>query len=438
MVARSNDTSIPITPESRAVDEAVRSAAWRVIPLLAVGYIVSYIDRANISFAALTMNKDLGLTATQFGFIAGTFYVGYCLFEIPSNVALQRFGARRWLSRIMVSWGLAAAGTCLAQGPTSLAVFRFLTGACEAGFYPGVMFYLSVWFPVEVRARAFAWFNIANPMSSVISGPLSISLLGLDGHLGLAGWRWLLLCEGLPACLLGIYILYSLSDGPRDARWLSDDQKSALERRLAAEQHPGKEQDLWKALRDPQILILSCSFFCVVVGIQGITLWLPQVLRHHGLSMTTTGLIATVPFLLACIGIIMWSYRMDRTRAFLANHIGCCALAAFGFAVAGAVDSVPGLIVGASMALIGMNASRPALFSLVPVYLQGPAAAAGMAVVTSIGNLGGFFGPLMMGRLKDSTGSFATGLLGLAGVLALAALVALLVKAVARPAVRTH
>ena len=437
MIARSNDTSIPVTPESRAVDGAVRSAAWHVIPLLAAGYIVSYIDRANISFAALTMNKDLGLTATQFGFIAGTFYVGYCLFEIPSNVALQRFGARRWLARIMVSWGLAAAGTCLAQGPTSLAVFLFLTGACEAGFYPGVMYYLSVWFPVEVRARAFAWFNIANPMSSVISGPLSISLLGLDGYLGFAGWRWLLLCEGLPACLLGIYILYALPDGPRDARWLSENQKSALQRRLAAEQHPGKEQNLWAALRHPQMLILSCSFFCAVVGIQGITLWLPQILRHHGLSMAATGLIATIPYLFACTGLIIWSYHMDRTRAFLANYVGCCALAAFGFAVAGAVDSVPGLIVGASMALIGMNACRPAIFSLVPVHLQGPAAAAGMALVTSIGNLGGFFGPLMMGRLKDSTGSFAAGLLGLAVTLALAALLALLIKAVARSAVRT-
>jgi len=164
---------------------------------------------------------------------------------------------------------------------------------------------------------------------------------------------------------------------------------TALQRRLTAEHHPGKEEDLWAVLRHPQILILSCSFFCVVVGIQGITLWLPQVLRHHGLSMTTTGLTATVPFLLACIGMITWSHRVDRTRAFLSNYIGCCACAAFGFAVAGAVDSVAGLIVGASMALIGMNASRPALFSLVPVYLQGPAAAAGMAVVTSIGNLGG-------------------------------------------------
>jgi len=436
MVVRSDVTSAPPTTVDPVIDGAVRKAAWRIIPLLALGYIVSYIDRANISFAALTMNKDLGLTATQFGFVAGTFYVGYCLFEIPSNVALKRVGARRWLSRIMISWGVAAAATSLAQGPISLAVFRFLTGACEAGFYPGVMFYLSVWFPVEVRARAFAWFNLANPLSSVISGPLSISLLGLDGHLGFAGWRWLLLCEGIPACLLGIYTLYTLPDTQRDARWLSEVERTALQRKLAAEQHSGKKQTLWQALRHPKILLLACSFFCAVVGIQGITLWLPQILRYHGLSVTTTGLIATVPFLLACFGIIMWSYRMDRTRSFLANYIGCCSFATFGFAVAATFDSVPGLIVGASIALIGMNASRPAIFSLVPIYLQGPAAAAGMAVVTSIGNLGGFFGPLMMGRLKDSTGSFASGLLGLAGMLALGALLALATKVAARPAAR--
>src|SRR5258706_369587 len=193
-----------------ASDNAVRAAAWRVIPLLAVGYIVSYIDRANVGFAALTMNRDLGLSATQFGFAAGTFYFGYVLFEVPSNLALRRFGARRWLARIMISWGLAAAATSLAVGPVSFSACRFLTGVCEAGFYPGVMFYLSTWFPVEVRARVFAWFNVANPMSSVISGPVSTALLKMNGVGGVAGWRWLLLCEGLPACALGLYTLYAL------------------------------------------------------------------------------------------------------------------------------------------------------------------------------------------------------------------------------------
>ena len=434
MATKTFGTSVlpPAQPNRAVADAAVRSAAWHLIPLLALGYVVSYIDRANISFAALTMNRDLGLSATQFGFLAGTFYIGYCFFEVPSNLALQRYGARRWLARIMFTWGLAAAGQSFAQGPVSLGVFRFLTGACEAGFYPGVMFYLSTWFPIEVRARAFAWFTVANPMSSVISGPLSTSLLRLDGIWGLAGWRWLLLCEGLPACLLGLYTLYALPDAPRNARWLSEGQRDALEQRLIAEQHPGIEQNLWAALRHPQVLILSFSFFCAIVGVQGITLWLPQMLRQHRLSTNAIGWAAAFPYLLASIGLIVWSYRMDRTRAFLANYVASCALAACGFALAGAVDSLPFLVAGASVALIGMNACRPALFSLLPAFLQGTAAAAGMALVTSIGNLGGFVGPLVMGRLRDVTGSFTVGLFGLAAMLALAALSALSIEAVAK------
>ncbi len=419
----------PVQDESVG-DSAVRSAAWHVIPLLALGYVVSYIDRANISFAALTMNRDLGLSATTFGFVAGTFYLGYCLFEVPSNLALQRFGARRWLARIMITWGLAAAGTSLARGPVSLSIFRFLTGACEAGFYPGVMFYLSTWFPVSVRARAFAWFNVANPMSSVISAPLSTALLRLDSVWGVAGWRWLLLCEGLPACLLGLYLLQSLPDAPRDAPWLTDAQKTALEQRLAAEQSPGAERNFWAALRHPYVLILSFSFFCAVVGIQGVTIWLPQMLRHYGLSLTAVGMTAAFPYLLASVGLIVWSYRIDRTRAFLGNYVGSCAFAACGFAVCGAVPSLTGLLVGTSMALIGMNACRPALFSLVPAFLQGTAAAAGMALVGSIGNLGGFVGPLLMGRLKETTGAFTLGLFCLSGTLACAALSALLITTV--------
>jgi hypothetical protein len=244
-----------------SADSAVRSAARRIIPLLAVGYIISYIDRSNVGFAALTMNRDLGLTATQFGFAAGTFYFGYCLLEVPSCIALRHYGARRWLARIMITWGLAAAGTSLAVGPVSFSAFRFLTGACEAGFYPGVMFYLSTWFPVNVRARAFAWFNVANPMSSVISGPVSASLLKLNGFGGLAGWKWLLLCEGLPACVLGFYTWYALPDRPSTARWLTNEQKQALEARLAEETHAEAAHDLWAALRDPRVMILSFFLF---------------------------------------------------------------------------------------------------------------------------------------------------------------------------------
>jgi len=420
--------STPAAQEIRAADGAVRTAARRIIPLLAVGYIISYIDRSNVGFAALTMNRDLGLTATQFGFAAGTFYFGYCLFEVPSCIALRHYGARRWLARIMITWGLAAAGTSLAVGPVSFSVFRFLTGACEAGFYPGVMFYLSTWIPLAGRARAFAWFNVANPLSSVISGPVSASLLKLNGYGGLAGWKWLLLCEGLPACVLGIYTWYALPDRPSAARWLTNEQKEALEKRLAAESPVGAAHDLWAALRDPRVMILSFSYFCLIVGVLGVTLWLPQMLRQQGLSTTAIGFTSAIPYLAASIGMIVWSRRMDRTRAFLGNYVVACILAASGFALSVAVNSLPIMIAGISLALVGMNACRPALFSLLPGFLQGAAAAAGIALVNSIGNLGGFFGPYMMGWLKDATGSFTAGLFGLAAMLTLAAVTAPLIR----------
>jgi ACS family tartrate transporter-like MFS transporter len=415
-----------------AAGNAVRTAAWHVIPLLAVGYIVSYIDRANVGFAALTMNRDLGLSATQFGFAAGTFYFGYVLFEVPSNLALRRFGARRWLARIMISWGVAAAATSLAVGPVSFSAYRFLTGVCEAGFYPGVMFYLSTWFPIDVRARVFAWFNVANPMSSVISGPLSAALLKMNGVGGLAGWRWLLLCEGLPACALGLYTLYALPDRPREARWLTHEQKDALERRLSEESPPGASHNVWAALRDPRVLILTFSYFCLIVGVLGVTLWLPQMLKQRGLSTTAIGFTSAFPYLVASIGMIAWSFRIDRSRAYLGNYVTACVVAAGGFALSVSVDSLPIMIAGISLALVGMNSCRPAIFSLLPRFLQGAAAAAGMAFVNSVGNLGGFFGPYMIGWLKDTTGSFTAGLYGLAGMLTLAAASAPLIKLVRR------
>jgi MFS transporter, ACS family, tartrate transporter len=415
-----------------AGDVAVRRAGWHLIPLLAIGYVVSYIDRSNVGFAALTMNRDLALSATQFGFAAGTFYFGYCLFEVPSNLALRHFGARRWLARIMITWGLAAAGTCLATGPVSFSTFRFLTGACEAGYYPGVIFYLATWFPIEVRARAFGWFSVANPMSSVISGPVSAALLRMEGVGGIAGWRWLLLLEGLPACALGIYMLYALPDRPRDARWLTDLQKDALSKRLSDETHPRASHDLRSALRDPRLLILAFSYFCLVIGLLSVTIWLPQMLRRHGLSTSAIGITSAVPYLLASIGMILWSYRMDRSRAFLGSYVVACIIAAAGFALSAAVDSLPIMLAGISLAMIGMNACRPAIFSLLPGFLQGSAAAAGIALVNSIANLGGFVGPYMMGFLKDATGSFTMGLLGLAGLLTIAAASALLIRVVRR------
>ncbi len=428
----SGDSALANTIDPGLSSQAARQSAWRLIPLLALGYLISYIDRTNIGFAALTMNKELGISATQFGFAAGMFYIGYVLFELPSNLALRRFGARRWLARIMITWGLAAAGTAFVTGPVSFYCLRALVGACEAGFYPGVIYYLSTWFPAEVRARAFGWFNVSNPLSSVVSGPLSATLLQMDGVHGLAGWRWLLICEGLPACMLGVLTFYLLPDRPRDARWLSNEQQHALESRLAAEQRPGMTRDLGLAIRDPRVLVMTASYFCLIVGVLGVTLWLPQILKQRGLTTMQIGFASALPYLLASIGMVIWSTHLDRTRKFLANHVIGCWVAALGFALSVAVDSLPFMLAGVSVALIGMNACRPAFFSILPTFVEGAAAAGVIALINSVGNLGGFFGPTMIGWLKDLTGSFTAGMVGLAGMLALAGAIALLLPAVER------
>ncbi len=433
MPALSDDQPLgPAARASSASAEAVNKAAWRLIPLLGVGYMISYIDRANVGFAALTMNKELGLSATQFGFAAGMFYVGYVLFELPSNLALRRFGARRWLARLMVTWGLAAAATSFATGPQSFYWLRLLTGVCEAGFFPGVIYYLSTWFPAEVRARTFGWFIVSNPLSSVISGPLSAALLRTDGAFGLAGWRWLLICEGLPACLLGLITLYALPDRPRDARWLTPEQRDALEARLEAERRPEATHVLWSALRDPRVLVLTGSYFCVIVGVIGVTLWLPQILKQRGLSTFEIGFAAAFPYLMASIGIVVWSVYIDRSRKFLAHHVVACLVAAGGLALSVTFDSLAVLLAGISVAMIGMNACRPAFFCILPKFVQGAAAAGTIALINSVGNLGGFLGPYLMGWLKDKTGSFTAGIFGLSAIVGLAGIIALLLPFVDR------
>lgn len=408
---------------------AVRKAAWRLIPLLCVAYIISYIDRTNVGFAALTMNRDLGLTPRQFGFAAGMFFIGYCLFELPSNIALQKYGARRWIARIMITWGLAAAGTAFAVGPISYNVIRFITGVCEAGFYPGVIFYLATWFPVAVRGRIMGWFVVAVPLSSVISGPVSTALLHMDGIAGFTGWQWLFIIEGLPACVLGVAVLLVLADRPEDAHWLTGDEKRALRAQLDAEDHPENQKDLWPALKDARVLILSLAYFFFVTGSIGVNVWLPQILKRYGLSNLEIGFISALPYLLGAIALILWSYLLDRSRQYLKHYvIGCC-VAGVGFMLSVVFDSLWIAVAGVSVALIGMSGARPAIFCIPPRFLTGAAAAGGIALINSFGNLGGFLGPYVIGWLRETTGSFNAGLYFLAASLVLSAALAFSVRA---------
>ncbi|PKP70075.1 MAG: MFS transporter [Alphaproteobacteria bacterium HGW-Alphaproteobacteria-5] len=421
--------------QSAILKSAQNKAAIRLIPLLGLGYLFNYIDRTNIGFAALEMNADLGLTATTFGFAAGIFYLGYCLCEVPSNLALVRYGARRWLARIMVSWGLLSALTAAAVGPNSFYLIRFLAGIAEAGFYPGVIFFLTTWFPAAARARIFSWFIVAIPLSSVISGPLSTSLLSLDGIGGLHGWQWMFIIEGLPAAVLGFICYRFLVDRPEDAAWLTPEEKTALRSALDREQASKALQAhrLWDVLVDPRVLLLSASYFCFLVGVLGITIWLPQILQGAGLSTMEIGLMSSLPYIGACVAMVVAAGAIDRSRRYVRAYAVGCLVGAAGFAVSVISGSLIWAMLGIAIALAGMNGARPAFFSIPPLFLHGTAAAAGIAMINSVGNMGGFVGPYLMGWLRDQTGSYVAGLLGLSVMLVLSALFVCAVRVERKP-----
>ncbi len=393
------------------------------MPILTISYVLNYLDRNNIAFAALRMNTDVGLTATEFGVGAGVLFLGYCFFEIPSNLALYRFGARLWLSRIMITWGFISAATIFVVGPYSFYALRLLLGAAEAGFFPGVAFYLATWFPKEYRTRMVAWFMVAVPVSSVIGGPVSGLLLEMDGMWGLAGWKWLFLLEGLPVVIVGFLLLRVLSDRPEDAHWLTEEERRIVRARLESERRPKEVRHLAGAFKDVRVLILAGVQFGFLVGSYGIGIWLPQMLREAKLSNLEIGFLTSASYALACVGMVLWASHVDRHgRKIL--HLGLsCALSAAGFL--GAVlfaDTFWIAVVGITVALIGMNGARALFWSIPPRFLTGVAAAGGLAFINSIGTMGGFVGPTVMGWLTDKTGSFSAGLLAMSSFLLLAAL----------------
>jgi MFS family permease len=395
---------------------------WRLMPILILAYIFNYLDRNNVGFAGLTMNQAIGLTATEFGFGAGVFFVGYCLLEIPSNIALYRIGARVWLSRIMISWGLVSAATALAVGPNSFYALRLLLGATEAGFFPGVAFYLGTWFPAQYRTRMIAWFMVAIPVSSVIGGPISGWLLTMNGVSGIAGWQWMFLLEGLPVVLIGIALLYLLADSPEEVAWLTDDERRIVRDRLAAEKRPREVRHFSTAIRDVRVLILALVQFGFLVGSYGIGIFLPLILREGRLSEIEVGFVSSACYLAAVIGMILWAGHVDRGASKVVNLSLSCALSACGFL--GAIlfrDNFQVSVVWMAVALIGVNGARAIFWTIPPRFLTGMAAAGGLAFINSIGTTGGFVGPYIMGWLTDETGSFSAGLLAMAGFLVLAA-----------------
>jgi MFS transporter, ACS family, tartrate transporter len=407
---------------------ALRKNAWRMLPVLTLAFLFNNIDRSSIAFAGLTMNRDLGLTATAFGWAAGILFVGYSCLEVPSNLVLHRVGARRWLARIMVSWGLVAAATAFVVGPWSFLAARFLLGAAEAGFFPGAAYLLSAWFPAQHRTRALATLSLAVPGSAIVGGPFSVLLLRMNGLLGLHGWQWMFIVQGLPACVLGVAVFVLLRDRPQDAHWLSADERQALAVMLGEEKRLRTTTSFRAALTDRRVLILSAIQFGFVVCAYGVGVWLPLILKGHGLGNLAVGFTSVVPYVFATVAMLLWAAHVDRGASKTTNLALACFLSAAGLlgslAWHGFLPSFTGLVI----ALMGATAARAIFWTIPARFLTGAAAAGGLAFINSVGALGGFVGPAAMGWLRDTTGSFRIGLMALAGLGLLSAVLALVLK----------
>jgi MFS transporter, ACS family, tartrate transporter len=422
MRAPSADTATYVAGEdARGIEHrAFIKAAWRLVPFVTIGYLLNYMDRNNVGFAALTMNRATGLTATQFGFGAGVLFFGYSFFEIPSNIALYRFGARRWIARIMITWGLVSAATAFVQGPQSWYVLRLLLGVAEAGFFPGITFYLATWFPAEYRARMLAWFLVAIPASTVIGGPVSGLVLQMDGFAGLAGWQWLFIIEGLPATLLGIAALRVLPDRPEDAPFLTEEERVLVRARIDSERRERETRNLLPALKDPRVLILTVAQFGFTAGSYGVGIWLPQIMKDARLSNLTIGFVTGACYVVASVAMIVWAAWVDRSGRKIKNLTLACLIAAAGLGLAIVTANFWLSLLWITVALSGITSARAIFWTIPTRFLTGLAAAGGLAFINSIATLGGFVGPYAMGWLRDATGSFSAGLMAMAGLLVLA------------------
>ena len=411
-------------PQTAGADSLGRATILKVtrrlLPFLLLLYVVAYIDRVNIGFAALQMNEDLGLSASMYGFGAGIFFIGYALFEVPSNLILARVGARIWITRIMITWGVVSVAMMWVHTPASFYVLRFLLGVAEAGFFPGIIYYLCDWFPQKQRARAVSWFMAAIPLSIVIGGPLAGLLLGLDGRLGLAGWQWLFLVEGLPAVLLGFVVVLYLDDKPEDARWLNADEKAWLVREIRSEQQRARERHhvgIGAALAHPVVWTLGFINLALQTGSYGLALWVPQILKGFGgLSDLEVGLVSAIPFAFAAVGMVLIGRSSDRSGERFGHLVATLVVAAAGFAASALVKSPLPALVLLTITAVGDLGGRGPFWALPGRFLAGSASAAGIAFINVFGAVGGFVGPNLIGFMKDVTSDYTGGLLLLAGI----------------------
>src|SRR5438552_783860 len=425
------------------MDEAIEKSAMRkvyvrLLPFAILSYFLAYIDRINVSFAGLTMRGDLDMSATAFGFALGTFYWGYFIFEVPSNLIMEKVGARLWIARIMITWGLLAGATALVTGSTSFGVVRFFLGVAEAGFFPGIVLYFTYWFPTYHHARIVSGFLIGLPIAVAGGAPISTALLGLDGLWGLKGWQIMYIAEGVPTVLVGLLTLLVLTDKPAQAKFLSDAEKAWLTAKLASERaakEAVRKFSVMEGFFNPKVLLLALNYFGIVAASLGILFFVPQIIKSIGVNDNmTVGWLTMIPYISGGIGLVGWGLVSDRMNERRWNLLAACAVSAIGLVIAGMTIGTWWAMVGLSIATIGFYGSKGPFWSMPPTFLPGTAAAASIAWINSIGNLGGFFGPWYVGVIKDWTDSYAGGLYGLAFLCVISAVVCALFLDIPNPA----
>ena len=411
----------------------VRKISWRILPFVMLLYFISFLDRVNVGFAAFTMNKAIGLTPAMYGLGGGLFFIGYFLFEVPSNLILYRVGVRVWIARVMVTWGLVSAASAFVTGPHSFYALRFLLGVAEAGFFPGIILYLSLWFPARFRAMAAAAFMAAAPLSTAIGSPISGALMELPRFAGLSNWQWLYLIEAVPAILLAFAVLSVLTDKPEQAKWLQPEERDWLVATLLAEKtnsssHQTTITGAWRTMRDPRVLALSLIYLGTSAGLYTLGLWAPLILRQFAFSPLETGWINAVPSVIAILGMTLWARHSDQTLERTWHVVLPCIAACLGFIWAGTAHSAIGVILALVIVNVGISAAKAPLWAMATSFMSGAGAAAGIATINSIGNLGGFIGPFAIGWLKGKWGSYTGGLYVVGATLAVSAALTLLLS----------
>jgi MFS transporter, ACS family, tartrate transporter len=401
--------------EKRTMDKVT----WRLVPFLMLCYFIAYLDRVNVGFAGATMSRDLALSAGAFGGAAGIFFIAYFFFEVPSNLALDRFGARRWIARIMFTWGIISGAQAFVTGEISFNIVRLLLGIAEAGFFPGIIFYLTLWFPAAYRARIVGLFMFAIPISTVIGAPISGLVLNLEGVAGLHGWQWMFIIEAVPALAMTFIVWFYLTDRPLEAHWLHQEESAWLQDRLDAERR-NRESIVhltWlRSLRDPRVIALGFVYMGMNIPQYGLSFFLPQIVKAFGgLSNFEIGVVTALPYVVGAVGMILWGRHSDRTRERKWHVVVPLAVIVLGLALAAVTPSPTVKMLWLCIAGFGFFAVLPVFWTLPTALLSGTAAAAGIAAVNSIGNLGGYFGPQIFGLLRDATRTDLAGLMFLAG-----------------------